>query len=469
MNLKYKNKTASIALNREKFIRKNRYYHESLSTIIEGAIPPRSTVLEVGCGTGYLLRNLKDCVCTGIDISADMIQEARSLDPECKIEFIAGDAETHPFNAKFDYIIISDSLGYFKDVQRVFKNLHKISHKETRIILTYHSFLWYPLLKFAEFLCLKMPHHRLNWLGTIDVKNLLSLEGFEIIKIDDSLLFPVMFPFVSFLCNRFLINFFPFNLFALSSILFARPIPSGQEYSVSIIIPARNEEGNIENAVRRIPQFGTQLEIIFVEGNSTDNTFAEIARVIDTYSDRYSIKVVKQPGKGKGDAVRMGFDIASNDILMILDADLTVPPEDLPKFYDALCHGKGELIIGTRLVYPLEKDSMRFLNMVGNKFFSLLFSWLLGQNIKDTLCGTKVIHKKNWQKIAENRSFFGDFDPFGDFDLLFGASKLNLKILEIPIRYQSRVYGTTNISRFKHGWLLLKMSFIALLKLKLRK
>lgn len=469
MKLTNKNETVSIARNREKYIRKNRYYHENISSIIEASVPPGSTVLEVGCGTGYLLRKLENRICTGIDISDEMIQEARKLDPLGKIDFIAGDAETHVFTTTFDYILISDTLGYIRDVQRLFNNLSKICHEETRLVITYHNFLWNPLLKIAEFIHLKMPQHRLNWLGTLDVENLLYLENYEIIKTEDSLLFPIFIPFLSGFGNKFLIHIFPFGTLALSRTVIARRVGTINDYSVSIVIPARNEEGNIENAVRRMPKFGKQLEIIFVEGHSTDNTYGEIERVIDKYSADISIKVVKQPGKGKGDAVRAGFTVAQNDVFMILDADLTVAPEELPKFYEAICHGKGELINGTRLVYPLEKDSMRFLNMVGNKFFSLLFTWLLGQKVKDTLCGTKVLHKKTWWKIAGNRSFFGDFDPFGDFDLLFGASRLNLKIIEVPIRYHSRVYGATNISRFKHGWLLLKMSCFAFLKLKLRK
>jgi glycosyltransferase involved in cell wall biosynthesis len=173
-----------------------------------------------------------------------------------------------------------------------------------------------------------------------------------------------------------------------------------------------------------------------------------------------------QSGRGKGDAVRKGFAIAQGDILMILDADLTVPPEDLPKFFNAITSNKGEFINGSRLVYPMEDEAMMTLNIIGNTFFSWMFTWLLGQRFKDTLCGTKAISNKNYQKLIANRKYFGDFDPFGDFDLIFGAAKLNLKIIEIPIRYQARQYGQTNISRFRHGWLLIKMVLFAMRKIK---
>jgi glycosyltransferase involved in cell wall biosynthesis len=241
---------------------------------------------------------------------------------------------------------------------------------------------------------------------------------------------------------------------------------SAEQPSVSVIIPCRNEKGNIENAIKRLPKFCSDIEIIFVEGHSADSTLTEINRVIDAYSDT-DIKVFVQDGKGKGDAVRKGFANARGDILMILDADLTVPPEDLPKFYEAIVSGKGEFINGTRMVYPMQNQAMRFLNFLANRFFSLLFSWILNQRFTDTLCGTKALTKKNYLRIEENRSFFGDFDPFGDFDLIFGAAKLNLRIVEIPIPYAAREYGETQISRFRHGWLLLKMVIFAYRKMKI--
>jgi len=239
----------------------------------------------------------------------------------------------------------------------------------------------------------------------------------------------------------------------------------GEDFSVTVLIPCRNERGNIEPAVQRTPDLGHHTEIIFVDGHSEDGTPDEIRRVMEKYPQR-DIKFMVQDGKGKGDAVRKGFSAATGDILMILDADLTVPPEDLPKFYRAIASGKGEFINGTRLVYPMEDEAMRFLNLLGNKFFSLAFSWLLNQRLKDTLCGTKVISRKNYERLAAGRGYFGDFDPFGDFDLLFGASKLNLKITEVPIRYRAREYGETQISRFRHGLLLLRMCWFAMRKLK---
>jgi len=255
----------------------------------------------------------------------------------------------------------------------------------------------------------------------------------------------------------------------MTAFTLARPIPAFEQNtspaSVSVVIPARNEEGNIKQIFERVPQMGSSTELIFVEGHSKDNTYQAIVDEIQKHPE-IKAKLFHQEGKGKGDAVRLGFAKASGDILMILDADLTVLPEDLPRFYSAIYTDRGDFINGVRLVYPMEKEAMRFFNYIGNKCFSVLFSFLLSQPVKDTLCGTKVLWKRDYEKIAANRAYFGNFDPFGDFDLLFGAAKLDLKILDMPIRYGERTYGTTNIQRWKHGWLLSKMVFFAARRIK---
>jgi glycosyltransferase involved in cell wall biosynthesis len=270
---------------------------------------------------------------------------------------------------------------------------------------------------------------------------------------------------IAALFNRLLAPFFPWACCSIFTIGRLRSVPPVKPLSVSVVIPARNEAGNVENAVRRTPEMGAWTELIFVEGNSTDNTWAEIERVKKDHPER-RITILKQSGRGKGNAVRDAFAVATGDILMILDADLTVPPEDLPKFYDAIASGHAEFANGSRLVYPMEKEAMQFLNMIANYCFGHAFSWLLGQRVKDTLCGTKVLRREDYMRIAANRAYFGEFDPFGDFDLLFGANKLNLKIIDIPIRYCERTYGTTNIHRWRHGILLLRMVFFAAKKLK---
>ncbi|MSU54988.1 MAG: glycosyltransferase [Candidatus Taylorbacteria bacterium] len=450
---------------REYWKKRNWYYHKVVENLVSFLVPPSGSVLEIGSGVGDLLSVLKANHSVGIDLSSKMVEVAKKKHPEC--EFRVMDAEEMEFSETFDYIVLSDLLGHLADVEKVFHNLKKVSHSKTRVIITYYNYAWEPILRLAETLGLKAKQPLQHWLSEKDIENLLYLAGFEVVKRDKKMLLPFYIPWVTAFTNRIIANLPLINRLCLIQYFVARPIDQGsRSCSVSVIIPARNEKGNIEQALRRMPYLGTECEIIFVEGHSTDATFEEINRVAKLFEKNFKISVLSQEGRGKGDAVRKGFAKASGDILMILDADLTVPPEELGKFYEALCSGKCDFANGSRLIYPMEKEAMRFFNVLGNKFFSLMFSWLLGQRIKDTLCGTKVLFREDYEKIIKGRAYFGDFDPFGDFDLLFGAAKLNLKIMEIPVHYKARTYGTTQIERWKHGWLLLKMCVFAARKLK---
>lgn len=453
---------------RVRWIQRNQYYYKCLLNFLRYTIPQKSSVLEIGCGTGYVLDLLAPSRAVGIDINPELIEYAKQTYPQYTFHTLDA-KQIDSLDGTFDYIVLSDTIGTFDDVQQVFEKLHKVCHPGTRIIITYKNFLWTPALNLAEKLGLKMPEQHQNWLDKSDIINLLNVASLDVVQTGRKVLMPRYIPILSWLLNSYIVNLPLFNRLGLFMFIVARSLKNlkpASDYSVSVIVPARNEKGNIEEIVRRTPQMGRHTELLFVEGNSTDDTWSEIQRITRKYGQELDIKCVQQEGKGKGDAVRKGFGMASGDILMILDADMTVPPEDLPKFFEAVANGKGEYINGTRLVYPMEKEAMRTLNLIGNKFFSVAFSWLLNQRIKDTLCGTKVLTKENYELISANRSYFGDFDPFGDFDLIFGAAKLNLKFVEIPIRYRARTYGETNISRFKHGWLLLKMTFFALNKIK---
>ena len=360
---------------------------------------------------------------------------------------------------------MADTLNHARDAQALLEKAGDSANAGTRLVVTTYNTLWKPILGLATALGFRSKQPELNWLSSDDVANLLELSGWELIKRDARILAPPGIPLVSVLLNRFVAPLVP--IFCLSNIAIARmrsPRPNAGS-SVSVVIPARNESGNIEAAVQRTPEMGAWTELIFIEGNSTDDTWEAIQAVQARHPDK-KIRIAQQPGKGKGDAVRKGFEMASGDILMILDADLTMPPEDLPKFYHAVHSGTCEFANGCRLVYPMEDGAMRFLNLCANKLFGVLFSWLLGQKVKDTLCGTKVLTKHNYEKILANRAYFGDFDPFGDFDLLFGADKLGLKIRDIPVRYRERTYGETNIHRFRQGTLLFRMVFFAARKLR---
>jgi hypothetical protein len=367
---------------------------------------------------------------------------------------------------KFDYIILSDLAGFLYDIKLVFERLRNYCHAGTRLIVHSYSRAWQPILLLAEKLHLKYPQPLLNWTTTEDIVNLLYLAGYETIATDKHILIPAQVPVISSLCNRYVAHLPGLRHLCLTNWIVARlqDLPAGDRPSVSVVCPCRNEAGNIEQIAARLPSLGSRTELIFVEGHSTDNTLAECKRVQNKFPDR-DIRVLVQQGRGKKDAVQLGFSQALGDIFMILDADISVNPEDLQQFYEAAASGKGDLINGCRLVYAMDPKAMRFLNLLGNKFFALLLSRFLGQPVKDTLCGTKVLSRQNYERIARSRSYFGDFDPFGDFDLLFGAAKLKLKIVEIPVRYRQRVYGTTNIHRFADGLLLLRMCRVAASKL----
>jgi ubiquinone/menaquinone biosynthesis C-methylase UbiE len=443
------------------------YYHKRLEEVLRFVIPPGQRVIEIGCGLGDLLAALKPSYGVGIDFSPQMIIRARERHPD--LHFIETDAHELDLRSDFDFVILSDLINDLWDVQSVFQNISSFIKPQCRIIITSYSRLWELPLTFVRKIGLAKPILYQNWLTVDDIAGLLSLANCEVVRHWEEIIWPIGFPVIDTLLNRFIAKVWPFSWFDLTHIIVAKPCSKKENLPmsprVSVIVPARNEEGNIKKIFDEVPDMGGSTELIFVEGGSTDNTYDVIKKTMADYPHRLC-KLLRQTGKGKGDAVRLGFQNSSGDILMIYDADMTVPPEDLPRFYDVLAGGKGEFANGVRLVYPMEEEAMRTLNFLGNKFFSLVFSWLLGQPIKDTLCGTKVLWKCDYERIAANRAYFGDFDPFGDFDLLFGAAKLNLKIVEIPVRYRERTYGTTNISRWSHGWLLLRMVFFAALRIK---
>ena len=442
------------------------YYQKKLAHIYQNIVPSECKVLELGCRGGELLQALKPSIGVGVDFSEEALIKARKQYPQ--LQFIHVDA--HQLNLGdhvFDYIVISDLVNDLWDVQTVLDNIRPYCHAETRIVFNFFSHVWNLPLRAARALGLVTPNLAQNWLTRHDMNNLLEISGYESLRQWREIIAPINIPLISNFCNRYLAKIWPFELLAITNFMVARPVGMQEKKnpSVSVIIAARNESGHIAELFERVPHMGSGTEIIFVEGNSTDDTYDVIASEI-AQRPQCNCKLLKQTGKGKGNAVRNGFDAATGDVLMILDADITVPPEDLVRCYTIMESGLGEFVNGVRLVYPMQDEAMRFLNLLGNKFFSWAFSWLIGQPIRDTLCGTKVLWKTDYERIAHNRKYFGDFDPFGDFDLLFGAARLNLKIVEVPIRYRARRYGETNISRWSHGWLLLKMVAFAARRIK---
>ena len=445
-------------------------YHEDDLKFMRFLIPPGKRVLELGCGRGDLLAALEPSYGVGVDFSASTIAKANALHPD--LHFVFGDAEEPDTLASiegpFDYIVLADTIGMFEDIDGTLRLIHHLCAPSTRIVISYYSHLWEPVLKLAEALRLRARQPTINYIATADFLNLMDLADFEVISQEQRQLLPRRWLGLGPLINRFIAPLPGIRRLCLRTYIVGRPVRQfpDRRFSVSIVIPCRNEKGNVENAILRMPKFGTAQEILFVEGNSSDATFEECERVRDADRGVWDIKVLKQDGKGKGDAVRKGFAAATGDVLMILDADLTMPPEALPKYHAVIETGKADFVNGTRLIYPMEHEAMRPLNLIANRFFAYLFSYLVNTRLTDTLCGTKVLLRKDYEVLARERGYFGNFDPFGDFDLIFGAAKQNLKIIETPIHYKARTFGETQISRFRDGWLLLKMVWFAYRKLK---
>ncbi len=444
-----------------------KFLDEDLRATLRRWIPADASVVEVGCRTGDLIAALPNRERVGIAPSLELAAEAQRRHPE--INFEVGKVERLPPGQKFDAVICDRLCHTVTDVRAWLEGLRDRLTEHGLIYLTAFNYLWEFAAQAAEVVGWKTPAPTSNWLSHSDFHNLFSITGLEMVRFEDRLLLPLPVPGLAPLVNRYLAKLPVWQRFSLYRLYALRRRNTGaapQPLSVSVVVPTRNEAGNVSVAIARTPPMGSSTELIFVEGGSTDGTWETIQNAIKEYRGPLKLSAYQQTGKGKGDAVRLGFAKAQGDVLMILDADLTVPPEELPVFYDVIARGLGDFVQGTRLVYPMEPGAMRFFNRIGNHAFSHLFTYLLQQPIKDTLCGTKVLRRRDYERLAAARHVFGDFDPFGDFDLIFGAARLNLKIVEIPVRYRERLYGSTNISRWLHGWLLLKMSAVAASKLK---
>jgi SAM-dependent methyltransferase len=458
----------------QKWRKLNQHYYKDIEHLYRFLVQTDSRVLEVSLGIGFLLDKMHPKYGVEVTMNSDAIELVSEpfLDVKFRRQSINQFATKNP-SESFDYVLLANTISYMEDIPEVLRDIHKVCRISTRLIVTFHNPAWQQVLNLATLMGQRMPSPPINWLGYEDVRNLLNLCNFETISHGKRMLIPKPIPILSWFCNRYLAHFPILNSMCLTEYIVARTYPSNLEaqrniwdMTCSVIIPARNEAGNIEDCISRMPRLGKHTEIIFVEGHSTDNTWAEIQRVKEKYSDIRDVKCYQQTGKGKGDAVRLGFEVATQDVLIILDADLTVRPEDLRLFFEAIASGYCELANGCRLVYPISDIAMPWLNRLANRFFAWLLSYLLNTKIKDSLCGTKAISRVNYLKLAKNRLYFGDFDPFGDFDLLFGAVKLGLKIKDIPIRYMPRTYGSSNIQHLKEGWNLLKMCFYAARKIK---
>lgn len=367
-------------------------------------------------------------------------------------------------------VLLHGTLNHHHDIEGLLREIKPRLARTSRIVVVafnpYLQFLYRLAIRFK----LEAGNVPTTFITLTDVDNLCRLAGYERLSMRPAVYSPWRLLGLGSLINRIMPAIPLLRYLSLAAIIVIRPVIADEparRASVSVVIPARNERGNIEAAVKRLPDLGGDVEILFVEGHSSDGTWEEIERVREAYSGTHRIVTLQQTGKGKVDAVRLGFQHATGDLLTILDADLTMPPELLPRFISAYRRGLADFINGSRIVYPMEGGAMRFLNRFGNVFFAKALTWVLGVRLGDCLCGTKLVRRDDYARMVAWRRDFGDFDPFGDFELLFPAATLGLGIIDVPIRYRARTYGSTQISRFQHGFMLLKMTAIGFFRVKL--
>lgn len=451
-----------IADDYDRWKKKNRYYYSELKKFYASVIPENKDALEVGCGTGEILNCIRPRRGVGIDISEKMAAIAKGKYPH--LSFVISQVENTPFEEKFDCIIMADVIDHLPDIWDAFTGLRKVLKEDTKIVITTINPAWGPILSLGEKLKLKMSEGPHNFISSIDLANLLELLDFKIEETGFKLLLPVRIPLISDVINRIIPEVPLLRNLCLLQYLIIKPKKvkkKEKSLSCSIIIPCHNEVKNIKKCIERVPQLGKYTEIIVVDDGSTDGTREIVEKM---KKEEENVKLISYfPRRGKGFAVKSGFDVATGDVLITLDADMAVRPEELPRFFIPLNEEKAEFVNGTRMVYPVAEQAMRYLHLIGNKIFSIILSWLMGQRVTDTLCGTKALFKKDYRKIKMGRC------PWADFDLLFGAAKLKLKIVEMSVHYQARTAGKSKMKTFKDGFLLLHMCFRGLKELKLGK
>ena len=452
---------AAIAEHREDWIRSNRYFYERLKRVLRFIVEPHKRVLDIRCETGHLLASVSPSYGVGIEISDAMVDSARRQHPN--LHFMRSDPEALELNETFEYILFNHIFDTV-DILRAFEGIRRHCSQETQVIIINYNHLWEPILKLASSIGLRSRFVEPNWVSENDIRGFLKLAGFRPVRKHRLLLFPKWIPLFSALMNGFLARLPGLRRLCMMQVMVARPLGEPmreEETTVSVVIPCRNEAGNVHHAVERVPEMGKHTEILFCDDKSTDGTADEVRRMQALHADK-DIRLVDGPGICKAENVWTGFRAARGDVLMILDADLTVMPEELPMFLHALVTSRGDFVNGSRLVYPMPDLAMKFANIVGNKFFSLVFSFLLDQRIKDTLCGTKVLWRKHWLRMEPHLGSWGIKDLWGDYELLFGASKLHLEIVEVPVHYQERIHGVTKMTKvFANGLRMLRICWRA--------
>ena len=430
--------------------RNNWEYHDRIRRFYQQIIPRGSRVLEIGCARGDLIASVEPSYGLGIDISGNMVEEAKRKYPD--LDFRQGEIEALPPRTDFDYIILSNLVDYIEDLYLFFYRLKDWTNDNTKIVITNFNPLWAPVVRMQAKLWLRVPEAQRNFVTLLDICNILDVLGYDVSESGYRLISPLYIPLVSFFLNKLVPRLYAINNLSSTQYVVCRRKQAASKrdaLSCTVVVPCHNEEGNVEECVKRIPTVGRATEIIIVDDGSTDKTY-DIAQRLSREDPR--VRMIRfDKNRGKANAVKAGFDNATGDVLVILDADMAVMPEEIPKFFNTIADGRAEFVNGTRMVYPIEKEAMKFANYIGNKIFGIVLSVIVGQRNTDTLCGTKGLLKRHWQHIDMKGH------GWGDFDLLYGAARLKLKMVEMPVRYKKRMSGRSKMKALRHGLGMLKI------------
>lgn len=428
---------------------KNKFYHGKIGELISGMVPPRAKVLEVGCGTGGLLASLNPSCGIGLNLADELTDQARRNLPQYQFYTVDVDQVKAPEGFCPDYVILNNMLDYIYDVWVMLENLQPFISDHTLLIITTNNPLWAPILRLASKIGQRIPDSPRNFITNKDIRSVLRLQGFDVVEEGMALPVPKQIPLIGDAANILLPELPVLRYSSSVQYIVARWRTPRAPLSCSVVIPCHNEEDNIAECVRRVANMGTWTEIVVVDDGSTDGTRARVAELMKT--DHRVRLVVFDRNQGKANAVRAGFDVARGDVIMILDADMAVMPEELPKFLKPLQDGSADFVNGTRLIYPMAGQAMKMANFLGNKGFCYLASWVARQRVSDTLCGTKALFRRDYMRMPLGRK-----ERWGDFDFLFGAARLKLRILEIPVHYQERRAGESKMRVIRDGWLFLR-------------
>jgi len=359
------------------------------------------------------------------------------------------DPKNSETNNKWKTVILTFPLNNFVNLVGFFDKLDSSLNEEAKVIVSYYSKIWKPFFFIFSLFGLIRNYKNSLFFSKDTLEIFLRTGNFEISKKIPNYFIPFNIPII----NKFLsilINFLPFldNL-SVTKVFYLRKknYKKRQNKKISLIIPCKNEQGNILNIVTDAKkELIIPYEIIFVDDKSSDNTFQIIIDCKKKFSD-VDIQVTKGPGKGKSLAVNEGIKIATGYYSIIFDADMTVNMKDINVFYNAISNGNADIINGSRLVYKPYTGAMRYLNFLGNKFFSKLSSFITGELITDTLCGSKCFITKDFKIFNEFKDNNNINDIWGDFNILYSSNFYGLKCIDLPVRYYERVEGETKMKK----------------------